>query len=185
VTTHDHHGGAAESTSELAGFLAGLSQLPRRAVDLGCGTGADAVFLAQRGITVTGVDRSESALDHAHHRAERHGVTVAWLQADVTQLPLGDSSIDLALDRGCLHHLLPEEQARYAAEVARVLRPGGTLLVREMNRVGHHEHAIDEHGLQAMIAGTPLTIRSVVTYDGAHGERSGRTMLATLDRVER
>ena len=169
----DAHGDA--SAAELAGFLTGMPSLPGRALDIGCGTGADAVFLAQQGIDVVGLDLSATALDQARSRADRAGVQVEWVQADALALPLEDASIDLALDRGHLHHVLPHDQPRYVAEVARVLRPGGSLLVREINVVGHHAHAVDETALRAMLAHEPLTIRTIV--------RHGRTMLAAVDRV--
>jgi len=169
------------STAEPAGFLAGSIALPRRALDIGCGTGSDAVYLAGRGIETIGVDLSPAALELARERARRSGVSVEWIQADVLQLPLPDGCVDLALDRGCLHHLRPEDRSRYAIEVARVLRPGGTLLVREMNDPGRHEHAITEAALRAMTRGTPLDVRSIVTYD-VPNTRHSRSMLATIDR---
>jgi ubiquinone/menaquinone biosynthesis C-methylase UbiE len=174
ATPHGHGGGGRESAAELAGFLAGLTEPPRRALDLGCGTGADAVFLAEQGIHAAGLDASSTALEHARARAEQHGVVVDWILGDVLHLPLEDGSVDLVLDRGCLHHVADADQSRYAAEVARVLRPGGTLLVREMNQPGHHEHAVSEHSLHAMVEGTPLRVRSIVTYAGS--------MLAVLGR---
>lgn len=187
---NDHHSHAAEphhgtSTSppELAGFLAGLADAPRTAVDLGCGTGADAVFLARLGVDVTGVDSSETALDRARERATADGVTVRWLHGDVLQLPLDDASMDLALDRGCLHHVPAADQGRYATEVARVLRPGGTLLVREMNHAGHHAHAVSEESIRAMLVGTSLRLRAVTIYTVNLGDREVRTMLAVVDRL--
>jgi ubiquinone/menaquinone biosynthesis C-methylase UbiE len=182
AAAHDHD--PASSCAELAGFLAGTATPPRRALDLGCGTGADAVFLAEQGIEVTGIDLSATALTLARERARQHGVSVDWLEGDVLQLPVADGSFDLALDRGCLHHLTRDEQARYAIEVARVLRPGGTLLVREMNQAGHHEHAVSEESLRAMVVGTSLHVRSIVRYVVPGGDRTIRTMLAVIDRGE-
>jgi ubiquinone/menaquinone biosynthesis C-methylase UbiE len=177
----EHHGHQQDQpgSAELAGFIAGLAEIPRRALDLGCGTGADAVFLAEQGIATTGIDLSATALEHARQRAERHDVSVEWMQGDALHLPLEDGCMDLVLDRGCLHHIASGEHGRYAAEVARVLRPGGTLLVREMNVVGHHEHAVSEASLRAMIEGVSLQMRSIVTHGGTGGRR---TMLAVIDR---
>jgi ubiquinone/menaquinone biosynthesis C-methylase UbiE len=177
-----HHPHAVQSsTAELAGFLAGLGALPRGALDLGCGSGSDAVYLAERGIETIGVDLSSAALERARERATSSGVHVDWIQADVLRLPLADGSVDLALDRGCLHHVAAADHSRYAAEVARVLRPGGTLLVCEMNEAGRHDHAITEAALRDMTRGTPLSVRSIVTYDIASVGHS-RAMLAAIDR---
>jgi ubiquinone/menaquinone biosynthesis C-methylase UbiE len=179
---HYDHGGETSSGAELAGFLSGLAEFPRRALDLGCGTGSEAVFLAEQGIETAGVDLSAAALNQARERALRHEVHVDWLLGDVLELPLDDGSIDLALDRGCLHHLTPAEQTRYATEVARALRPGGTLLIREMNEPSHHEHAVSEADIRRMVASEPLRVRSIVTYRLARGDRTLRTMFAVVDR---
>ena len=180
--THEHQWDTPWSSPELAGYLAGAVELPRTALDLGCGTGGDAVYLAERGIATTGLDISPVALEHAATRAERSGVDVTWLVGDVLDLPVADASIDLATDRGCLHHVPHEDQATYACEVARILRPGGRLLVREMNEHGRHKHAVTEESLRAMIVGVPLRIVSVVPFDmvGAHG--SARATLSVLQR---
>jgi ubiquinone/menaquinone biosynthesis C-methylase UbiE len=166
--THAHghgHGGDATSSwfaPELVGYLAALPEPPRTALDLGCGTGGDAVLLASRGIDVTGIDASASALDQARRRADEAGVQVTWIEGDVLELPLPGASVDLATDRGCLHHVAVDDQATYAREVARVLRPGGRLLLRDFNQPGHHAHAISAESVRAMVAGTPL---EVVSFD--------------------
>lgn len=182
AASHGHNSGT-QSPAELAGFLAGSINRPARAIDLGCGTGSDAVFLAEQGIDVIGIDFSATALEQAKRRAAQHGVQVEWLEGDVLDIPLADGSIDLALDRGCLHHLTTNDQRRYAIEVARILKPGGSLLVREMNHAGHHEHAVSEESLQSMLDGTPLRMRSVTTYLDVGSERRLGTMLAVIDRA--
>ena len=158
---HDAVVDAAED-AELAGFLAGLDASPAAAIDLGCGTGATAVALARHGIVTTGFDGSEPALEHARERARAAGVEVEWVRGDVLDLPFADASFDLALDRGCLHHVAATDQPRYAAQVARVLRPGGTFLVRECNQPGHAAPAATEDSIRSMVAGTALELRRVV-----------------------
>jgi SAM-dependent methyltransferase len=105
------------------GWLAGAA----RALDLGCGLGTELAHLAQRGVALTvGVDRSGVALQRAHHLHP----AVRFVKADVLQLPFRDHGFDLALDRGCFHYLEAADRPRYAAEVLRVLRPAGRLLLR-------------------------------------------------------
>lgn len=171
------------SSPELAGFLAGLGMLPRSAVDLGCGTGGDAVYLAQRGIETTGLDLSPNALELARERAQRNDVHVTWVVGDVLALPFDDASFELVTDRGCLHHVPHVDQPRYAREVARVLVPGGRLLIREMNEHGRHKHAVTEDDVHAMIADLPLQVDVVVPFEmvGAHGSR--RATLSVIRRV--
>jgi cyclopropane fatty-acyl-phospholipid synthase-like methyltransferase len=100
-----------------------------RAVDLGCGTGTNAVYLAERGWEVVGVDFSSLAVDRARRRAQDAGVSrVRFLRADVTELPdLG--TFDLAYDIGCLHAVPARHRPRYAAWLAAALRSGATYLL--------------------------------------------------------
>lgn len=181
---HGHGDGVGPrwATAELAGFLAGLAERPSRALDLGCGAGDDAVLLARQGIDATGVDLSEMALDRARQLALQHGVHVEWLLADVLDLPLEDGSMDLVLDHGCLHHVAASDQPRYAAEVARVLRPGGLLLIRERNDPAHHHHAVSGEQVAAMVEGTPLRVRTTTTYEAASGEIGTRSVLVVVVR---
>ncbi len=102
---------------------------PGRAVDLGCGTGTNAVYLAKRGWEVVGVDFSSLAVDRARRRAREAGVSrVRFLRADVTELPdLG--TFDLAYDIGCLHAVPAHRRTRYAAWLAAALRSGAAYLL--------------------------------------------------------
>jgi SAM-dependent methyltransferase len=102
-----------------------------RALDLGCGTGRDAVHLAQQGWTVTAVDAVPMALGEARERARRAGVEVDFRQGDVTRLSqLGvESGYDLVLDRGCFHGLGDEERERCAAGVNELVTGSAELLI--------------------------------------------------------
>jgi ubiquinone/menaquinone biosynthesis C-methylase UbiE len=131
---------------------------------VGCGTGGDAVFLAGLGIKTTGLDLSTAALDRARQRAEAGSVDVTWIEGSALDMPVADASIDLMTDRGCLHHIDERDRGRYASEAARVLRPGGTLLVRDMGPAGQDSHQITADALRAMIAGLPLRIGAIVPF---------------------
>ena len=102
-----------------------------RAIDLGCGTGRDAVYLAEHGWTVTGIDGVKQALDGARERSKRAGVDVNWILGDVTQLDaLGlEDGVDFVLDRGCFHGLSDRERERYARGVTSLTGPGSRLLL--------------------------------------------------------
>jgi SAM-dependent methyltransferase len=105
--------------------------LPGRALDIGCGTGRDAVYLAGRGWTVTGVDSVPRALDAATQRARASGVDVNWVRGDVTRLQtLGiGKDYELLVDRGCFHGLGDTEREQYAEGVAAVAAPGARLVM--------------------------------------------------------
>ena len=96
---------------------------PGKALDLGCGTGTNAVTLARHGWRVTGVDFIPKAIQAARARAVRTGVAVDFLVASVTDLPALPGPFDYVLDIGCLHSLKAEDRARYVTSLSRLLRP--------------------------------------------------------------
>lgn len=102
---------------------------PGRAVDLGCGTGACAVLLAGLGYEVTAVDGSAAMIAQARQAAGRDGVTVRFLHADMDRCWLPDGCADLVCLRNVLWTLENPQAALLLA--ARLLRPGGTVLVAD------------------------------------------------------
>lgn len=96
-----------------------------RAVDLGCGSARNAIFLAQRGFAVEGVDYSASAIAWAKERVAQAGAAVTLVHANVFDLELAPGSYDLVYDSGCFHHIAPHRRAQYVDLVARALKPGG------------------------------------------------------------
>jgi cyclopropane fatty-acyl-phospholipid synthase-like methyltransferase len=102
---------------------------PGRALDLGCGTGTNCIYLARHDWEVVGVDFSVLAIRRAWRKARRAGVDGRFYQVDVTNLAFLADPFDLALDIGCLHSLSPEDWRRYAAGVARLVLPGGLYLL--------------------------------------------------------
>src|SRR5512143_1350520 len=96
-----------------------------RALDLGCGTGTNAIYLAQHGFEVTGIDISGRAISQAKHKARSAQL------ADRVRLEHGDvallrrwvlgHSIDFAYDIGCFHNLEAEARQRYVAALTAVL----------------------------------------------------------------
>ena len=128
---HLEHWEPLEVPTELNDAVAsGLVRRGQTALDIGCGAGSEAVFLASEGIAVIGVDASPVALEIARRRSEEANVIVDWRQGDAVHLPVRDNAVDFALDRGCFHIISRRRRRRYAREVARVLRPGGALLLR-------------------------------------------------------
>lgn len=103
------------------------------AIDLGCGGGAESLYLASRGLAVLGVDVSMAALAIARARGRKSAVRATFCQSSVFDLPVQTSSVDFANDRGCLHSLHLDDWARYACELARVLKPGALALIRGCN----------------------------------------------------
>lgn len=119
-------------SAELAALVQGPSALkPGKAIDIGCGTGTQAVYLARRGWQVAGVDVVEHALDRARRRAESAGVAVRLIAGDVTKLPSLGLGGDYGLihDRGCFHDLSEQARDAYVAGVTSLAAPAATLLL--------------------------------------------------------
>lgn len=107
------------------------------ALDLGCGAGAESIYLAARGLKVIGVDVSLAALAIARTRSREAGVKVQLCAASSVALPVASASIDFANDRGCLHSLGLADWEQYANEMARVLRPGALAVIRGCRDESH------------------------------------------------
>jgi SAM-dependent methyltransferase len=118
--------------AELRALIEGPDRLaPGRALDIGCGTGTQAVYLAAKGWRVTAIDAVAQPLDRARDRAAASQVTVDWINADVTRLAqLGLApGFTLVFDRGCYHGLNGRERAAYTAAATTLSAPGATLLM--------------------------------------------------------
>jgi SAM-dependent methyltransferase len=100
-----------------------------RALDLGCGTGTNAIFLAQHGFQVVGVDFSARAIATARDKARRTQVSVDFHVADVTRLDFLNAPFDFVLDIGCLHGIEPTRRARYAEQLMRLTRAGARFML--------------------------------------------------------
>ena len=103
-------------------------------LDAGCGSCAHTVRLARRGFDVCAVDFSESALDMARDHLEATGLDerITLQREDLTHLSFADASFDYAICWGVLMHV--PDVSRAIAELSRVLRPGGKLVVSEGNK---------------------------------------------------
>ena len=109
---------------------------PGRALDVGCGTGRDAVYLAKRGWQVTAVDLVPRALEKARQRAGGEGVEVRWITGDAGDLgALGlEPGYTLLFDLGCLHGLPDPARAREVAALTELAAPQATLVLLAMRR---------------------------------------------------
>ncbi|MCX7838463.1 MAG: methyltransferase domain-containing protein [Anaerolineae bacterium] len=100
-----------------------------RALDLGCGTGTNSIFLAQHGFEVVAVDFSRKAIARARDKARRARVAIDFYVADVTRLDFLNTSFDFLLDVGCLHGIEPAHRTRYAEHLARLTRAGAVFML--------------------------------------------------------
>ncbi len=93
------------------------------ALDIGCGLGRNAHWLATQGFTVTGIDIAPYAIAEAGRRAGHTGPT--WLLRDFVREPVDGAPFDLVYDSGCFHHLAPHRRISYLAALDQALAPGG------------------------------------------------------------
>ncbi len=104
------------------------------ALDIGCGIGANTLRLARAGYRVTAADYSEAILPRLKENVAEHGLTdrVEARREDITDLSFTDGQFDLTLCWGVLMHIPPIEAA--LDELTRVTRPGGAIVLAEVNR---------------------------------------------------
>jgi SAM-dependent methyltransferase len=128
---------SGKANASLVEEVEGLA--PGTALDLGCGQGGDAIWLAAQGWAVTATDISQTALDVAARHAAEAGVEVAWERHDLA-VSQPEGSFDLVA-ASFLHSDVELPRARILRAAAEAVAPGGTLLI-----VGHAPSAEHHHG---------------------------------------
>jgi cyclopropane fatty-acyl-phospholipid synthase-like methyltransferase len=115
------------SPPELIAFLE--NHPPGRALDLGCGTGTNALTIGKYGWEVIGVDASYLAIRRAQAKRKQQSARVVFQRLEVSRLKGISGRFDLILDIGCFHALSPEARSRYIQRIAQLIGPGGVYLL--------------------------------------------------------
>jgi SAM-dependent methyltransferase len=115
-------------SSELKQAVEEGTLRPCRAVEMGCGSGTNAVYLAAQGFDVTAIDVAPTALSQAQEKAKKAGAGVRWLLADVLAPPKLEP-FDLIYDRGCYHGVRGQNAAAYVEAIRRLSHPGTRILI--------------------------------------------------------
>ncbi len=126
--------------AEVDGFV---SLRGRRVLDVGCQAGSLPIALCKRGAAVTGVDVDEKLIEGARIRARGHGVAPTFAVAVAERLPFADASFDVVTFVDVIEHVADARAA--VREIARVLRPGGTLYLFGPNRLSPSLLRSDPH----------------------------------------
>lgn len=136
-----HAGGDFEGEGPNPTLVTGVTDLAAgTALELACGSGTNAVWLARNGWRVTAVDWSPVALENGRAKAKAAGVDVEWLERNLFEWTPPERSFDLVFV--VYLHLPPEERTPAYAAAAAAVAPGGRLLV-----VGHDRiNATEGHG---------------------------------------
>jgi len=115
--------------SEPRSFVKKLfeSGLSGKILDIGCGTGANVIYLTEQGLDITGIDFSEMAIMKARDYAKRLGIEATFFVRDFFNLPKDEQKYDTIIDCGLYHSLTYNDKGRYAEVIESLLNPGGTL----------------------------------------------------------
>jgi len=116
--------------------LAAAGALVGPVLDVGCGRGENALFLAAQGLAVMGTDVAETALDCARAAAQARGLSVEFVAGDALQLELPTRNFATVLDSGLFHTFDPAEQERYAASLAGLTAAAGRLYLLGFSALG-------------------------------------------------
>ena len=113
----------------LVEFITSAGVAPATALEIGAGTGTNAIWLAERGFDVLGVDVSPLAVKMAHAKMEGRGLRCRFAALDFLDAPPPGGPFQFVFDRGCFHVFdEPGERERFAAHVSAALSPGGLWL---------------------------------------------------------
>lgn len=139
------------------------------AVELGCGEGRNAIYMAKQGISVTALDSSMAAIETARSIAERNDVHVDFRCQDVIKDGIS-GEFDFVYDSGMLHHLPPHRRITYIELLQSVLKPGGYF---GLTCFAWGEHCADEVDdwefyKQPFRAGVAFTQERLIELFGAH-----------------
>jgi SAM-dependent methyltransferase len=140
---------------------------PGRALDLGCGTGRNALYLARRGWDVVGIDMVGRAIEKARSRAVGAAASARFVRGDVTRL--GDLGIGdgyhLIIDSGCYYGLSGSQRAAYAAGVTQVAAEGALLLMAGFTKVPGVVNGISADDLRQRFDGWHIEADAEVGID--------------------
>lgn len=123
---------------------------PGRALDLGCGTGTNSIYLAQHGWEVIGVDFAWQAIRKARRKASRFNINIDFHQGDVSNLSGIKGVFDLLLDIGCFHSLPKDAMRRYLENVPRLLSQTGIFLLYAFIKENNDERGLSAENLDWM-----------------------------------
>lgn len=152
---------SGQPNAALVAEVSGLT--PGRALDVGCGEGADAVWLAARGWDVTALDVSQVAIERAAQHAETAGVAVRWVHAGLVEAALPDATYDLVSAQYPALLRTPDRLAEHALLAA--VAPGGLLLVVHHALDATHVHDAKTAGFDPDDYVSPADVASLLGQD--------------------
>jgi len=119
---------SGEPSRELRRVVKERKIAPCRMLEIGCGTGTNAIWLARQGFRVTGVDVSPLAIEAAKAKARKAGVRVKLSAADILRMPREGQPYAFVFDRGVYHHLRTVDLKAFLKALQWAVKPGGLYL---------------------------------------------------------
>jgi SAM-dependent methyltransferase len=110
-------------------FVEAAGQITGSVIDAGCGTGENALFFAERGRKVTGIDYLEQPIVEARRKAQQRNLPATFLVVDALRLEELGEAFDSVIDCGLFHVFSDADRARYVKGLASVARPAGRLFL--------------------------------------------------------
>jgi 2-polyprenyl-3-methyl-5-hydroxy-6-metoxy-1,4-benzoquinol methylase len=177
-----------------AAFVEAGSRIHGRVIDIGCGTGDLAVWLAERGCTVTGVDFLPKPLEAARRKAADRGLPLTFIAMDATAVGEIPERFDAATDCGLFHVFDDSRRRQYVAALAKLLVPGARVFLlcfSDAEPGTHGPRRVGEQELRSAFADgwevetiEPSRFESVPGVPGAEFTPGGaRAWFATIRRT--
>jgi len=110
-------------------FVDTADQVIGSVLDAGCGTGENALFFAEQGRSVTGIDFLDGPIKEAQRKAEQRGIDVKFISHDALKLPELGLQFDSIIDCGLFHVFSDDDRPRYVDALASVMKEGGRLFL--------------------------------------------------------
>jgi len=115
---------------ELIDLIENEKVKPYSVLDVGCGAGTDAIYLASKGCKVTAIDVSRGAVRTARERAGEAGVEIDFIAGNFLDVAFDSESFDFINDRGFFHHINPGDRKKVAIKINELLKSNGYYFLR-------------------------------------------------------
>jgi len=170
---------------ELVG-LAEAGRITGSVLDIGCGTGENALYLAGRGHPVFGLDGSATAIEQARRKAAARGLPVQFHLWDALELGRLRKSFETVIDVGLFHVFADQDRRRYAESLAEVTSPGSDLFILGWSTEeppGPGPRRVDEHEIRDAFRSLFATMEVRPARFERLGAPPAKALLARLTRI--
>ena len=156
---------------------------PSRALDVGCGTGTDAIYLAQNGFNVSAIDISGEAVRIAETKAQKAKVSIDFRVSNVLDMPFEDGTFEFTHDNGCFHSFEGSSSEEsdwrtYVKEMHRVMKPKARYLMKCFSEEPSNPHRLSQETIRQYFSGNfNILYMRPVMIEGKHGNHEGYSCL--------